>query len=58
MSARLKTINYGGGARWFAKAHVAFSFDVRFYAINPGPAFLDFRAARARRCWSSARACR
>jgi hypothetical protein len=40
--ARLKTINYGGGARWFAKAHVAFSFDVRFYAINPGPAFLDF----------------
>jgi hypothetical protein len=37
--ARLKTINYGGGARWFAKKHVAFSFDVRFYAINPGPAF-------------------
>lgn len=32
----LKTINYGGGARWFAKAHLAFSFDVRFYAINPG----------------------
>ena len=37
--ARLKTINYGGGARWFAKKHVAFSFDVRFHAINPGPAF-------------------
>ena len=35
----LKTINYGGGARWFAKQHLAFSFDVRFYAINPGPAF-------------------
>ncbi len=36
----LKTINYGGGARWFAKPHVAFSFDVRLYAINPGtPAF-------------------
>jgi hypothetical protein len=33
---RLQTINYGGGARWFAKPHVAFSFDVRFYAINPG----------------------
>jgi hypothetical protein len=32
----LKTINYGGGARWFAKPHLAFSFDVRFYAINPG----------------------
>ena len=32
----LKTINYGGGARWFAKSHLAFSFDVRLYAINPG----------------------
>jgi len=32
----LKTINYGGGARWFMKSHLAFSFDVRFYAINPG----------------------
>ncbi len=30
-----KTINYGGGARWFAKDHLAFSFDLRFYAINP-----------------------
>src|SRR5262249_59149931 len=33
---RLKTINYGGGARWFAKPHLAFSLDVRIYAINPG----------------------
>ena len=33
---KLKTINYGGGGRWFIKSHVAFSFDVRFYAINPG----------------------
>jgi hypothetical protein len=32
---RLRTIDYGGGARWFAKPHVAFSFDVRFYAVNP-----------------------
>jgi hypothetical protein len=32
---RLKTIDYGGGARWFARPHLAFSFDVRFYAINP-----------------------
>lgn len=37
---RLKTINYGGGARWFAKTHLAFSFDVRFYAINPGSPYL------------------
>ena len=34
-SERLKTINYGGGARWFIKPHLAFSLDVRFYAINP-----------------------
>jgi hypothetical protein len=32
---RLKTLDYGGGARWFIKPHLAFSFDVRFYAINP-----------------------
>ena len=30
-----KTINYGGGARWFAKKRIALSFDMRFYAINP-----------------------
>ena len=39
-SDRLKTLNYGGGARWFIKPHLAFSFDVRFYAINPGFASL------------------
>jgi hypothetical protein len=39
---RLKTINYGGGARWFAKTHLAFSFDVRFYAINPGTPYSTF----------------
>jgi hypothetical protein len=41
-SEKLKTINYGGGARWFMKAHLAFSFDVRFYAINPGSPYLAF----------------
>jgi len=30
-----KTINYGGGARWFAKKHLALSLDLRFYAVNP-----------------------
>ena len=39
---RLKTINYGGGARWFAKQHLAFSFDIRFYAINPGTSLFGF----------------
>jgi hypothetical protein len=37
----LQTINYGGGARWFSRHHIAFSFDVRFYAINPGTPELD-----------------
>lgn len=32
----LKTLNYGGGARWFIKPHLAFSFDARFYVISPG----------------------
>src|SRR5437763_1035446 len=30
------TANYGGGARWFAKRHLAFSVDVRLYEIQPG----------------------
>ena len=31
---RTRSINYGGGARWFAKEHLAFAFDLRFYKIN------------------------
>lgn len=33
-----KTINYGGGARWFFNDRLAFSVDLRFYAIAPKPA--------------------
>lgn len=33
----LRTINWGGGARWFAKRHVAFTVDVRFHQIDAGP---------------------
>jgi hypothetical protein len=33
---RLRTVSYGGGARWFIKKHLAFSFDARFYQIDPG----------------------
>jgi hypothetical protein len=40
-ATKLKTINYGGGGRWFMKSHLAFSFDVRFYAINPGAPYLS-----------------
>jgi len=32
---RLRTINYGGGARWFIKSHLAFTLDVRFHQIDP-----------------------
>ena len=35
----LPTTNYGGGARWFAKKHLAFSLDVRVYEIQPGSSF-------------------
>lgn len=29
------TLNYGGGARWFTREHLAFSIDLRFYAKSP-----------------------
>jgi hypothetical protein len=32
---RRKTINYGGGGRWFVRDRMAVTFDVRFYAMNP-----------------------
>lgn len=32
----LPTVNYGGGARWFIKKHLAFSVDGRIYEIQPG----------------------
>ena len=31
---RRRVINYGGGARWFVKKHLAVSFDVRLYQVN------------------------
>ena len=33
-ASRPMAINYGGGARWFAKKHLAFSIDIRFYAVR------------------------
>ena len=33
--SRTRTFNYGGGARWFSKKHVALSVDLRFYAVSP-----------------------
>ena len=34
---RANTLNYGGGARWFLSERLAFSLDLRFYAISPLP---------------------
>jgi hypothetical protein len=34
---RAKTINYGGGARWFTNKHLAVSVDLRFYSIAAQP---------------------
>jgi outer membrane protein with beta-barrel domain len=31
---RVKALNYGGGARWFAKDHLAFMLDLRFYTVD------------------------
>ena len=39
---RLRTVDYGGGGRWFIKSHLAFTFDVRFYDIDPGIAEFGF----------------
>ncbi len=35
MARSSNTLNYGGGARWFNSEHLAFSIDLRFYAISP-----------------------
>lgn len=41
------TINMGGGARWFAKKHLAFGFDFRIYQTRPEVSTLDY-ASRQR----------
>ena len=32
-SGRLAAVNYGGGARWFIRAHLAVGFDLRFHRL-------------------------
>ena len=36
--SRARTINYGGGARWFTNTHLAVSIDLRFYSVAAQPA--------------------
>ena len=43
--AQTRTINYGGGARWFIKKHLAFSLDVRLYQIDAGTPQSGFPAS-------------
>lgn len=31
----LRTVNYGGGARWFIKPRLAFTLDVRWHQLDP-----------------------
>ena len=38
--SRVRTINYGGGARWFTNKHLAVSVDLRFYSVGAQPASL------------------
>ena len=35
-SGRLTSLNFGGGARWFLKSHLAFTFDVRMHRVAAG----------------------
>jgi hypothetical protein len=35
------TLNYGGGARWFARGHLAVTVDLRFYLMRPATATFD-----------------
>jgi hypothetical protein len=40
-----QTVNYGGGARWFIKPHLAFSLDLRFYDIAAGTPQFGFEGS-------------
>ncbi len=42
---RLRSVNYGGGGRWFIRSHLAFTFDVRFHDIDPGASFFGLPGA-------------
>lgn len=42
---RLRTINYGGGARWFIKSRLAFTLDVRFHQTDPTVGLLGLPGA-------------
>lgn len=39
--SRPQVYHYGGGARWFAKEHLAFALDLRFYTVGTQEATTD-----------------
>ncbi len=39
--SRLRTVNYGGGARWFMKKRLALNLDLRFYSIAAQEGAID-----------------
>lgn len=43
------TLNYGGGARWFTRNHLAFTLDLRFYLTRPATATFDAPARERQR---------
>jgi hypothetical protein len=45
---RLLSLNYGVGARWFIKRHMAFTFDVRWHQLNLGTAVVEGLVASPR----------
>ena len=44
---RMRTLHYGGGARWFAQKHLAFSFDLRFHRYPAQDAITQTSATQA-----------
>jgi hypothetical protein len=38
----IRTLNYGGGARWFITPHLGFTLDFRFYELDNGTATMSF----------------
>jgi hypothetical protein len=38
----IRTINYGGGARWFITPRLGFTLDFRFYELDEGTATMSF----------------
>jgi hypothetical protein len=54
-TSKPKVLNYGGGARWFAKEHLAFTFDIRFHRIDPQAAIAGTTTVNGRPAYAGRR---